>query len=89
MYKEYIGTLFKAIRGKNLPTSVKVLLGLGIAYIVSPVDIIPDLGLPIGLVDDTILAAILMGVGGKIIHNRIQNEKNNGDPNVDDHVVDI
>ena len=86
MYKQYIGTLFNAIKDRKLPTSVKILLGLGIAYVISPIDILPDLGLPIGLVDDTILAAILMGVGGKMIYDKAKKGKNESD---DDNVIDI
>ena len=48
MYKEYVTMLFQSIKGKNLPTSVKVILGLMIAYIIIPGDFIPDVGFPIG-----------------------------------------
>ena len=58
-----------------------------IAYIFIPVDFIPDVGLPVGLVDDTIIAAILIGVGGRIIYNKIKAEKSG--ENTDDNVIDI
>lgn len=88
MYKEYVTLLFQSIKNKNLPTSVKILLGIMIAYIILPADFIPDLGFPVGIVDDTIIAAILIGVGGKIIYNKMKNEENGSVPE-DDNVIDI
>ena len=76
MYKEYVSALFQSIKGKNLPTSVKIILGIAIVYIILPTDFIPDLGLPLGLADDTIIAAILVGLGGRIIYNKLKEEKN-------------
>ena len=67
MYKEYVTLLFQSIKNKNLPTSVKIILGVMIAYIIIPTDFVPDLGFPVGIVDDTIIAAILIGIGGRII----------------------
>ena len=88
MYKEYISTLLESIKAKNLPTSVKFILGLGIAYIILPVDFIPDMGLPLGIADDTIIAAILMGFGGMIIYNKVKEEKTEN-KSEDDNVIDI
>ena len=88
MYKEYISTLLESIKAKNLPTSVKFILGLGIAYIILPVDFIPDMGLPLGIADDTIIAAILMGLGGRIIYNKVKEEKTEN-KSEDDNVIDI
>lgn len=90
MYKEYVTMLFQAIKQKNLPTSVKIMLGLAIAYIILPADFIPDLGLPLGIVDDTIIAAILIGLGGRIIYNKIQGEQaEKSMHNNDDNVIDL
>jgi uncharacterized membrane protein YkvA (DUF1232 family) len=88
MYKEYVTELLQAIKARNLPTSVKLMLGAAIAYFILPVDFIPDIGLPVGLVDDTVIAAILIGLGGRIIYNnaKAEQEKNQ---NVDDNVIDI
>ena len=88
MYKEYVTLLLQSIKNKNLPTSVKIILGLMIAYIILPADFIPDIGFPIGVVDDTIVAAILIGAGGKIIYNKIKAEQSRQDPN-DDNVIDL
>ncbi len=59
-----------------------------IEYFYLPMDLIPDVGLPAGIVDDTIVAAILIGVGGKIIYNKIRAERSGQDPN-DDNVIDL
>ena len=87
-YKEYVTMLFQSIKQKDLPNSVKFILGLDIAYIILPMDFIPDLGLPVGLVDDTIIAAVLIGLGGRIIYNKVKNQ----DPEQkvdDDNVIDL
>ena len=88
MYKEYASVLFQALKNKNLPTSVKILLGLGVAYIIIPTDFIPDLGFPVGILDDTVVAAILIGIGGRIIYNKVKDEKS-GQNAKDDNVIDI
>ena len=88
MYKEYISALLDSIKAKNLPTSVKFILGLGLAYIILPVDFIPDMGLPLGIADDTIIAAILMGLGGRIIYNKVKEEKTEN-KSENDNVIDI
>ncbi len=88
MYKEYVTLLFQSIKHKNLPTSVKIILGVMIAYIILPADFIPDLGLPVGIVDDTIIAAILIGVGGRIIYNKVMAERSGQKPE-DDNVIDL
>ena len=88
MYKEYVTLLFQSIKNKNLPTSVKIILGVMIAYIIIPTDFIPDLGFPVGIVDDTVVAAILIGIGGRIIYNKLKAERNGEAPD-DDNVIDI
>ena len=88
MYKEYVTLFFQSIKNKKLPTSVKIIIGVIIAYFFLPMDFIPDMGLPAGIVDDTIVAAILVGIGGKIIYNKIQAERSGQNPE-DDNVIDL
>ena len=88
MYKEYVTMLFRSIKTGNLPTSVKIILGLMIAYIIIPVDFIPDMGFPVGIVDDVVIAAILIGIGGRIIWNRVKAEQS-GEAPQDDNVIDM
>jgi len=88
MYKEYVSMLFQSLKQHNLPTSVKILLGVAVAYFILPYDFIPDIGLPLGIADDTIIAAILIGLGGRIIYNNVKAEQNNKQ-NKDDNVIDL
>jgi uncharacterized membrane protein YkvA (DUF1232 family) len=47
-------------RAKDTPRYVKLVLGLGLLYIVSPWDLIPDWLPVIGVMDDFALAALLI-----------------------------
>ena len=47
-------------RAKNTPRHVKLILALGLAYIISPWDIIPEWLPIIGVLDDFALAALLI-----------------------------
>ena len=47
-------------RAKETPRYVKLILGLGLAYIVSPFDLIPEWLPIIGVLDDFALAALLI-----------------------------
>ena len=88
MYKEYLTLILESIKKGNLPTSVKVILGIAIAYILIPTDFIPDVGLPVGLLDDVIVAAVLIGIGGRIIYNRVKAERSGEKPQ-DENVIDL
>ena len=65
------------------------MLGLAAAYLILPVDIIPDIGLPLGIVDDTIIAAAMIGLGGRIIYNKVKAEQNGQKASNDDDVIDL
>lgn len=47
-------------RAKDTPRYVKLILGLGLLYILSPFDLIPDWLPVIGILDDVTLAALLI-----------------------------
>ena len=48
--------LFRLVRDVRVPPGAKVIALLGVAYLLSPIDLIPDLILgPIGLVDDLLV----------------------------------
>jgi uncharacterized membrane protein YkvA (DUF1232 family) len=47
-------------RAKDTPRYVKLILGLGLLYIISPWDLIPEWLPIIGVMDDITLAAILI-----------------------------
>lgn len=50
--KEGIFVLFYALKDKRTPLSAKLFIVLAAIYLVSPLDIIPDTFLPLGLLDD-------------------------------------
>ncbi|MDU9047548.1 MAG: DUF1232 domain-containing protein [Candidatus Electrothrix sp. Rat3] len=63
-------------RAKETPFYVKTILGLGLVYIVSPWDLIPE-ALPIlGILDDFTLAALLIAWANGF---RLPNEDDPGD----------
>ena len=50
--------LCKLVVDKDVKTADKAMLGMAIAYFVSPIDLIPDVILPWGWLDDIVVAAI-------------------------------
>lgn len=46
------------LRGRRVPAKAKLALAAGIAWLLSPIDLLPDVALPVGLLDDiAVLAA--------------------------------
>ncbi|MFH1238132.1 MAG: DUF1232 domain-containing protein [archaeon] len=70
-----IKTEIKVYKGvlndKRTPKLEKILLGAGIAYSLSPIDIIPDFIPILGYVDDIILVPLLIFIGLKFIPRKI------------------
>ena len=77
MYKQYVSALLEAMKNHNLPGPVKAILGLGLGYIISPIDILPDFMSFAGIIDDTVLAALLIGIGGKMVLDRHNKQTGN------------
>ncbi len=55
---------WNVFRAKNTPRHVKLILALGLAYIVSPWDLVPEWLPIIGMMDDLTLAALLISWAG-------------------------
>ena len=54
-------TLFRGLlRDDRVPVSAKLLLGVGIAWIVSPIDLVPEFVPVLGPFDDAIVAALVI-----------------------------
>jgi len=50
--------LFRLLRDSRVPPGAKLLAGLGFAYVISPIDLLPEILFgPIGLIDDLIVVA--------------------------------
>lgn len=71
---EKILLMFSAMRDKRTPWYAKVLVGLVLAYIVSPIDVIPDFIPVIGLLDEIILLPIALFFIYKLIPDSVKQE---------------
>jgi uncharacterized membrane protein YkvA (DUF1232 family) len=58
--KREIVLIYYAMMDKRTPIIAKVLAGVTIGYILSPIDLIPDFVPVLGLIDDLILVPILI-----------------------------
>lgn len=63
------------MRDKRTPWYVKAMVGLVLAYIISPIDIIPDFIPVIGLLDEMILVPIAFAFIYKLIPESVKREK--------------
>ena len=52
--------LIRLMRGPRVDKTVKVQLAIVGAYVISPIDLIPDFILPSGLIDDTVALAFIL-----------------------------
>lgn len=53
--------LFRLMKDGRVPLKDKALLGLVAAYVISPIDLIPDFGGLLGMVDDLYLVGLALG----------------------------
>jgi len=60
------------LRNPRTPRVSKVLLGIAIAYAVSPIDLIPDFIPVIGYLDDLIILPLLILIAIRLIPRRVQ-----------------
>ena len=67
--------LFRLTRDPRVPLAAKLIAGLGVAYILSPIDLLPEILLgPIGLVDDLLVVATALSRLLKSVHPDIVRE---------------
>jgi uncharacterized membrane protein YkvA (DUF1232 family) len=71
---EKILLLYSAMRDKRTPWYAKALLIFILAYIVSPIDIIPDFIPVLGLLDEVILVPIALAIVFKLIPESIERD---------------
>lgn len=65
--KEEIVPIYYALFDKRTPLVAKILAGLTIGYLLSPIDLIPDFIPVIGLLDDLIIVPLLITATIKLI----------------------
>lgn len=65
--KEEIVPIYYALFDKRIPLVAKILAGLTIGYLLSPIDLIPDFIPVIGLLDDLIIVPLLITATIKLI----------------------
>jgi uncharacterized membrane protein YkvA (DUF1232 family) len=67
--------LFRLTRDPRVPIGAKIIAGLGVAYILSPIDLLPEILLgPIGLIDDLLVVATALSRLLKSVHPDIVRE---------------
>lgn len=71
---EKIALLLSAMRDKRTPWYAKAIVILTLAYIISPIDIIPDFIPVIGLLDEIILIPVAYSVVMKLIPEDVKQE---------------
>lgn len=65
---------WKLFRSPKTPVTAKALLGGIVAYLVSPVDIIPDTFPVLGQMDDMVIAVAALGLAVKLIPRELIEE---------------
>lgn len=66
--------LMIAYKDNRTPLSAKILIGITVGYLLSPIDLIPDFIPVIGLLDDLIIVPILISISIKLIPTIVLND---------------
>lgn len=66
-FKQELIPVYYALFDKRTPVIAKILAGLTVAYLLSPIDLIPDFIPIIGLLDDIIIVPLLISITIKLI----------------------
>ena len=66
--------LYLARKDPRIPLKSKIVIIIAVAYILSPIDLIPDFIPVIGLLDDIILVPALVGYAVKSIPSEVLND---------------
>lgn len=59
--------LMLAYKDSRTPMAAKLLIGITIGYLLSPIDLIPDFIPVLGFIDDLIIVPVLIGLSIKLI----------------------
>lgn len=66
--------LMLAYKDKRTPASAKILIGITVGYLLSPIDLIPDFIPILGLLDDLIIVPALIALSIRLIPAAVVNE---------------
>lgn len=69
--RQNIYVLYRSITDPDVPWYAKLLVGLIVAYIISPIDFIPDFIPVLGLLDEAILVPIGIGLALKLMPEQV------------------
>lgn len=73
-FKQDIYLLYLSVSDRRTPAVSKILLIILLAYVVSPVDLIPDFIPIIGLLDELILIPVMLSICMKLIPAELEHE---------------
>lgn len=80
LLKDELMSISYAVKDKRTPLLAKILIAFTIAYLLSPIDLIPDFIPILGLLDDLILVPILISLSLKLVPNELLVEYKSQDP---------
>ncbi|MGI8635434.1 MAG: YkvA family protein, partial [Segetibacter sp.] len=66
--------LMIAYKDKRTPVTAKILIGITVGYLLSPIDLIPDFIPVLGLLDDLIIVPALIALSIKLIPETVLND---------------
>lgn len=66
--------LMLAYRDKRTPKAAKILIGITVGYLLSPVDLIPDFIPVLGLLDDLLIVPMLIALSIRLIPEVVLND---------------
>jgi uncharacterized membrane protein YkvA (DUF1232 family) len=66
--------LMLAYKDKRTPAAAKILIGITIGYLLSPIDLIPDFIPVLGLLDDLIIVPVLIKLSIRLIPEAVLND---------------
>lgn len=67
--KMNLSKFIRALFSKETPTYIKAIVGLAVAYTVFPIDALPDIMGPLGLVDDAAVIGLLTTIAMSLLDN--------------------
>ena len=87
--KSSVFLLYGSLDDPRIPLHVKILALLIVAYIISPIDIIPDFIPVLGLLDEVILVPIMLSFTVRMIPDEIRQEYQQQDAlNIDNRKIE-